>query len=447
MQNKKLSTNKGSTSSVEIRGREIWGWCSFDWANSPYAALIVTFVFPAYFAKAIVQDEVLAQVYWTWTIGCSALLVACVAPIIGRLADRRNAIRPMLIGFSLAAIILCSLLWFVAPGERKIWLVLLVVGLSNVAFEIASFLYNALIPSILPDRKRGALSGLAWGMGYFGGLVALALALVFLINPETPIFGIAKENAENVRATFLLVSLWFFIFSIPFFTLLVLKKRSSKTSSQGMTKGMAKGKPEKAGKMKLMQAGRLSASGRFLLARMLYSDGINTIFAVGGIFAISVHGFSLQDVLVFGVLMNLSAAIGAIVGGLSENRLGALLVVRVSLLAVLLMGIGIIFLPSQSSFWFCALTMGLFFGPIQSSSRVILSRLAPVEQAGLAFGWYALSGKATAFLGPLAVGLATALLHDNRLGLVPVLLFLGVGLLLLKDNSKEKGVASPVAIG
>ena len=382
------------------------------------------------------QDEVLAQVYWTWTIGCSALLVACAAPIIGRLADRKDAIRPLLIGFSLAAIVLCALLWFVAPGERKIWLVLLVVGLSNVAFEIASFLYNALIPTVLPDRKRGALSGIAWGMGYFGGLVALALALLFLINPETPIFGIAKENAENVRATFLLVSLWFFIFSLPFFTLLVLKKRSVKTSSQKM----AKIKAEKSGRMKIMQQGRLSDTGRFLLARMLYSDGINTIFAVGGIFAISVHGFSLQDVLVFGVLMNLSAAIGAIAGGLSENRLGALLVVRVSLLAVLLMGTGIIFLPSQSSFWFCALTMGLFFGPIQSSSRVILSRLVPAGQAGLAFGWYALSGKATAFLGPLAVGLATALLHDNRLGLAPVLLFLGAGLLLLKDNSKEKAL-------
>ncbi len=440
MRDKKASRKNGT-----MTKKEVWGWCSFDWANSPYSALIITFVFPAYFAKAIVQEDVLAQVYWTWTIGISALLVAFVAPMLGRLVDRKDAIREMLMGFSIMAIILCALLWFVAPGERKIWLVLLIVGSSNVAFEITNFLYNALIPTMLPDRQRGALSGLAWGMGYFGGLVALALAFVLLINPETPAFGITKENAENVRAVFPLTSLWFLIFSIPFFLLLVPRKRIAKSNPQGIAGKMKLAKVEK---IQIFQQGRLSSAGRFLLARMLYSDGINTIFAVGGIFAISVHGFSLKDVLLFGVMMNLSAAIGAIVGGLLENYLGALRIVRVAILAVLLMGIGIIFLQGQNSFWVCALVMGLFFGPIQSSSRVILSRLAPTEQAGLAFGWYALSGKATAFLGPLTVSIATALLHDNRLGLTPILLFLAVGLLLLKDDSeKEKGIASRAAMG
>ena len=182
--------------------------------------------------------------------------------------------------------------------------------------------------------------------------------------------------------------------------------------------------------LSLWQGRGLSRAGRFLLARMLYNDGITTIFAVGGIFAASVHGFSIQDILLFGILINITAALGAIGGGFIENRVGAFRIVRLSIVAVLLLGFGLIFFPGKALFWFCALTMGVFFGPLQSSSRVILSRLVPQEAAGQAFGWYALSGKATAFLGPLSVSAATTLFDDNRLGLLPILLFLLGGVLL-----------------
>ena len=399
----------------------MWGWCSFDWANSAYPTLIVTFVFPTFFAKAIVGDDVLGLVYWTQAIGWSALLVAVIAPLLGRLADRTGAMRGMLFFFSVATMFLCALLWFAVPGERSLWSVLLVVGLSNVAFELSAFLYNALIPTLLPNERRGMLSGLAWGMGYLGGLAALLVALLLFITPEQPPFGLTREGGENVRAVFVLAGVWFFLFSLPFFSILrrvqaAGRKRQRKVQVRALS---------------LWQGRGLSRAGRFLLARMLYSDGITTIFAVGGIFAVSAHGFSFQEVLLFGVLVNTTAAFGAIAGGFVENRVGALRVIRVSIVAVLLLGLGLIFLPGRPVFWFCALTMGIFFGPLQSSSRVILSRLVPQEAAGQAFGWYAFSGKATAFLGPLSVSAATAFFADSRLGLLPIMLLLLGGVLLL----------------
>ena len=408
----------------------MWGWCSFDWANSAYPTLIVTFVFPAFFAQAIVGDAVLGQVYWTQAIGWSALLVALTAPLLGRLADRTGAMRALLLFFSVATMLLCTLLWFAVPGERSLLSVLLVVGLSNVAFELSAFLYNALIPTLLPDQRRGMLSGLAWGMGYLGGLSALLIALLFFIRPEHPPFGLTHDGGEHVRAVFVLAGLWFFLFSLPFFWILFRMPKLKKVERR---KDKDK---DKVRKLSLWQGRGLSRTGRFLLARMLYSDGVTTIFAVGGIFAVSVHGFSLQGVLLFGILMNITAAFGAIVGGVIENRVGAIRIVRVSVVAVLLLGLGLIALPSKPLFWLCALTMGVFFGPLQSSSRVILSRLVPQEAAGQAFGWYALSGKATAFLGPLSVSAATALFADSRLGLLPILLFLlGGALLLPKQDS------------
>ena len=386
-----------------------------------------------FFAKAIVGDAVLGQVYWTQAIGWSALLVAVAAPLLGRIADRKGAMRGMLLFFSVATMVLCALLWFAVPGERALWSVLLVVGLANVAFELSAFLYNALIPSLLPDKQRGLLSGVAWGLGYLGGLSALLIALLFFIQPEQPPFGLTHEGAEHVRAVFVLAGLWFFIFSMPFFWILFRRQGLSKVERR-------KGK-DKVPKLLLWQGRGLSRTGRFLLARMLYSDGVTTIFAVGGIFAVGVHGFSLQDVLLFGILLNITAALGAMVGGLIENRVGAIRIVRFSVIAVLLLGLGLIALPGKPIFWLCALTMGVFFGPLQSSSRVILSRLVPQEAAGQAFGWYALSGKATAFLGPLSVSAATILFADSRLGMLPILLFLLGGALLLPKQDGEEGRA------
>ena len=423
---------------ASINRQAIWGWCSFDWANSAYPTLIVTFVFPAFFAKAIVGDAVLGQVYWTQTIGWSALLVAIAAPLLGRLVDRTGAIRGMLLFFSATTMVLCALLWFAVPGERSLWSVLFVVGLSNVAFELSAFLYNALMPTLLPDQRRGMLSGVAWGMGYMGGLSALLLALLVFIRPEQLPFGLTHEGNENVRAVFVLAGLWFFLFSLPFFsTLLRLPTSAMEKRKVGQNLGQKVGRKTRS--FSLWQGRGLSRAGRFLLARMLYSDGVTTIFAVGGIFAVSVHGFSIEGVLLFGILMNVTAALGAIVGGFVENLVGAMKVVRVSIVAVLLLGLGLIVLPGEPVFWVCALTMGIFFGPLQSSSRVILSRLVPEEAAGQAFGWYAFSGKSTAVLGPLSVSVATAFFADNRLGLLPILLFLLGGVLLLPRREVEAG--------
>jgi len=412
--------------------RGLIAWCFYDWANSPFPTVVVTFVFAAYFTTTLAETPEAGTGLWGQTIALSGLAVALLAPILGALADQGGRRKPWIGGFTALAVLCAAGLWWVEPDPGFALLALVLVGLGNAAFELGQVFYNAMLPEVASARRLGRISGWAWGLGYAGGLVCLALSLVLFIQPEAPIFGLDKDAAEPVRATGPFVALWFAVFALPLFLFVPDPPASGVPAGQALRQGLATLLATLRG---LPRHGQV---GRFLLARMIYTDGLNTLFAFGGIYAAGTFGMTFAEILEFGILLNVAAGLGAVGFGWMDDRLGAKPTILVALVGLLVAGVAILVVESQA--WFVALGcgIGLFIGPAQAASRSLMARLAPPEVRTELFGLYALSGKATAFVGPALVGWVTVWADSQRAGMATIPVFFLVGLILLwplKDPS------------
>ncbi|TDI54581.1 MAG: MFS transporter, partial [Alphaproteobacteria bacterium] len=197
--------------------RSVFSWCLYDWANSPFPAIVLTFVFPAYFIQAVASDAAEATSQWAFMTGTAALVIALVSPVLGSIADQGRRRKPWLALFTIILAVGSALLWFVRPDTADAFLLLLLVGASVVAFEIGMVFYNTWLPTLVPASHVGRVSGWAWGHGYFGGLGGLVLVLLVFVQVETPPFGLDKDSAEHVRIAGPLVALWLGLFCLPLF--------------------------------------------------------------------------------------------------------------------------------------------------------------------------------------------------------------------------------------
>ncbi len=412
--------------------RGLIAWCFYDWANSPFPTVVVTFVFAAYFTTALAETPEAGTGLWGQAIALSGLAVALLAPILGALADQGGRRKPWIGGFTVLAVLCAAGLWWVEPDPGFALLALVLVGLGNAAFELGQVFYNAMLPEVASARRLGRISGWAWGLGYAGGVVCLVLSLVLGIQPEAPIFGLDKDEAEPVRATGPFVALWLAVFALPLFVFVPDAPASGVPAGQALRQGLATLLATLRG---LPRHGQV---GRFLLARMIYTDGLNTLFAFGGIYAAGTFGMTFAEILEFGILLNVAAGLGAVGFGWMDDRLGAKPTIMVALIGLLVAGTLILVVDSQA--WFIALGcgIGLFIGPAQAASRSLMARPAPAEVRTELFGLYALSGKATAFVGPALVGWVTVWADSQRAGMATIPVFFLVGLILLwplKDPS------------
>lgn len=413
--------------------RAALSWALYDWANSPFATLIVTFVFPAYFAAAVVGDQVEGQAQWGLAMGLSGLAVALSAPIVGAVADVGGRRKPWLLGFTLLCALASSALWWVRPEASAVALAIPLVVLANWSFETAGVFYNAMLSDVAAPARLGRVSGWAWGLGYGGGLAALVLVLAGLVLPDQPWLGIPKTDAANVRACGPLVGLWLLLFSLPLFLW------TPDAPAPAAAGGRVRAALASLGRS-LAEVARMGAVGRFLLAHMLYADGLATLFAMGGVYVAGVYGFSLQEVMLFGILLNVTAGIGAAGFAWLDDWLGSRATILMALFGLLLAGAGVLLADSRTLVWALGGALGLFVGPAQAAGRTYLTRLAPPERRTELFGLFALSGKATAFLGPLGVGAATAAFDSQRAGMAVILvLFLAGGVVLMGITGSHEG--------
>ena len=418
-----------NTSNSEItepaRRRELAAWCLYDWSTQGFPTVVTTFVFATYFVKAVRPDEAGATL-WTWTMGTSAFAVALVAPFLGAIADRTGRRKPWIGAFSVLCFVASAMLWTVQPEAQDAAHALILVGIANFAFETASVFYNAMIRDLVPQRLIGRLSGWGFASGYLGGVACLTIALVVFIQPEPPLFGLDAAEGEPVRATAFLVAGWFFAFSLPFFLL------TPDRPSHGLSVGAAVREGLRALADTFRQLRKYRTILHFLIARMIYTDGLTTLFAVGGIYAGRAMNMSFDEVIMFGIALNVTAGIGAFGFGWLDDRIGPKKTVILSLICLIALGAAILSVESKLWFWVFALPLGMFFGPVQSASRSIMARLAPPHLQAEFFGLFALSGKATAPLGPWVFGLVVALAAgDLRPAMVSILVFFAVGLVLL----------------
>lgn len=415
--------------------RRVLAWASYDWANSAFPTVVSTFVIAAYFTQGVAPDPATGQAQWGWMQTLAALAVGLASPVIGAIADACGQRRLMLAVFTVATAVFTGLIWFVEPSPAFTLWALVCVGLATICFELATVFYNAMLPGVATPERMGRVSGLAWGLGYAGGLCCLAVALVLLVQPNPALFGLDRGQSEHVRATALLVALWLLVFGWP--ALVMLRDPPQPRVPWGVAVRQGLGEIRAV----LRTLPRHPDMLRFLVARLFYTDGLNTLFAFGAIYAAGVFGMQMEQILLFGIAMNVTAGLGAAGFGLIEDRLGSRPTVLVALGAMI--GLGALLLLAEQAwlFWTLALALGLFMGPAQAASRTLMARMAPEAEMCAHFGLFALSGRITGFLGPAVLAMVTAATQSQRWGMATVLVFLGAGFAILLTVREPKRAA------
>ena len=405
--------------SEEKQKKQIISWSLYDFANQPYTTLIITFIYSAFFVNYIAGDEQQGTFLWANAISITAITVAFISPILGAIADNTGYRKSFLVFFTLICCLFTSLLYF--PDKGDVFLALTFVVISNISFEMGTVFCNSYLNDLSSKKNIGKISGNAWGLGFVGGLLALLVSfLLFDVN-----------NSSEVKQVNLFVAAWFLIFSLPTFFFLKDSKRQ-KINKKNISSSFS------SILQTFKEISKYKIIVRFLIARLFYNDGLITIFALGGIYAIGTLSFSMQEVLVLGIVLNVFAALGSFVFGLIEDRIGVRKVINLSLV-ILVISTFLAFISPWTIypklfFWISGVLLGTMVGPNQSCSRSYMAQIIPEDKKNEFFGFYAFTGKATSFLGPLMFGFLTKI-YSQQIGLLSVLVFFIIGLIIF--NKRE----------
>ena len=417
--------------------KSIFSWCVYDWANSAFSTVIVTFVFSVFFTRGMIGDETLGAAQWSYAIGISGLCIAILGPVLGAVADHSGARKTWIFWLSMLCVIGSALLWFAQPvaSHANIMFTLGCVIVANIGYELSQVFYNAMLPHIAPKHLIGRISGWGWGVGYLGGLGALALALFGLmgVGGMEPWFGVSGMDSANVRATGPLTALWFLAFMIPLLLYTHDVERSPLRVTEAIRLGLAQLKQS------LKDIKNHKNLAQFLVASAIYRDGLNTLFTVGGIYAAGVYGMDLNEILFFAIGLNVTAGLGAFLFASLDDKIGSKPTVIISLVGLIITGTAVLMTTEKQTFMALALALGTFMGPVQAASRTFAGRLAPYGMVTQTFGLYAFTGKSVGFMGPIAYGIATHYYGSQEAGMFTIVLFwiLGLGLLTMVEERRE----------
>lgn len=437
------------------KSQRIRGWYAFDWASQPYHTLILTFIFAPYFA-VVVGDAVIAQKYIGATLTVTGLASAVLAPVIGALANQSGRLIRWVAGLSVIYVVSCAALWFAVPGATVLIPILFFFGTGLVATELAIIITNAFLPSLAERHEVGRISGNGYAIGYAGGLIALVLMLAFFAedsNGQTilglsPILGLDPDMREGTRFVGPFCLLWFAISMIPFFLWVKDPVRDGPDLSLIEAGRRAQ---QDLKRMLRHTLGRRSLLA-FLGSSMFYRDALNGLYSFGGIYAAGVMGWSVIQVGVFGILGVASAGLACWIGGKFDAERGPKPVITVSILVLMAVCFTVVgltregiyslsFAPTSAApdviLYLCGALIGGAGGTLQSASRSLMVAHADPQRPTEAFGLYALSGKATAFLAPLLVTMATVVTGDQRMGVSPLIALFLLGLILLVWVKKD----------
>lgn len=411
-------------------------WALWDWAEQPFPTIFQTFIFANYIISSDFgpAEDTSRALGIAGTI--AGVLVALVAPVFGRRSDEwgRRKLWLMINTLTLAGVM--ASLYFVTPEPNMLWVGLLIFSFGGFVQEIAFINYYAMLRQVSTPRTVGRISGFAWGLGYLGGIILLLVSLVGFIQTDTPWFGIGTADAQNVRAVFLFSAAWLIVFSIPLFLFVPEVQAKPGVERENFIESYFK----LWNQLKTL-ARQSPQVFRFLIASAIYRDGLSGVFAYGAVLGTLAFGFELADVIIFGIAANLVSGFGAVVGGLSEDRIGAKTTILFSLIGLTIAGIGVFAFASAGpiTYWIGGLFLTFFVGPAQASSRSFMTKLTPVGREGEVFGLYQTTGRAVSFISPLlwttAISIALAAGVNNAAatvwGILGLLVVLVAGILLL----------------
>ncbi len=447
----------------------------FDWASQPYSTLLVTFIFGPYFVSGVMSDAVLAQEYWGWMMAASGVVIAILAPVLGSVVDNHPSKNPWVVAFSVMIVTGSAYLWTAEPDSTHVFWILTFFGIGLVGLELAVIITNSMLPDLGPIGNVGRISGSGWAFGYLGGIIALAIMLLFFAESETgktflnldPLLGLDAEKREGTRFVGPFSALWYLAFMIPFFLWVkpahrkAIKGSSAHvgTDNRSSIYRMIKG-DMKALLNSLVSLASMRSLAAYLVSSMFYRDALSGIFAFGGIYAAGVLGWSITQLGIFGILALVFGSLAAWIGGYGDKWIGPKKVISISVIVLIIVALIIIstsleevlFIPvpqdsalPHAVFWICGCTIGAMGGSLQASSRTMMVIQAREGRYVEAFGLYALAGKATAFMAPFLIAVTTSLTNDQRLGISPVILLFLIGLVLLiwvQPNGDQNGGSS-----
>ena len=407
----------------------VLAWGLWDWGSSAYSAVITSFVFGPYVVRGVVGDAepggLTANTWLGISTATAGLLVAAIAPITGQRADAERPSQAQPRYLERAGH--CRDVGHVQREERS-QLPLARAGpaggrrrLSRVRRRL---LQRDAAAGLHPGHDRPGV-GIRLGNGLLRRHLPAADLLRRIHRPGCRLVRGQLSGGLNIRAVAVFSAVWFAVFAIP--VLLAVpesppgpkRRRVSFFASYGLLVNDIKA---------LFRRDRNAVY--FLIASALYRDGLAAIFAFGAILAVSVYGMAQSTVLIFGIVANVVAALGALSMGAVEDRIGPKKVIMISLIGLITTSIILLFAHGTTMFWIFGLILTLWVGPAQASSRAFMARLAPVGREGEMFGLYATTGRAASFLAPGLFALFSGLFSD-RVGIVGIALVLLAGALLL----------------
>jgi UMF1 family MFS transporter len=432
------------------------GWIFFAWAAEPFFTLITTFVFAPYFATHVASDPASGQSLWGFVTAAAGLMIALLSPVLGAIADAGGRRKPWIAAFGAMLVIGSCLMWFGRPGDLSVIPpLLLAYSIATVGVEFAIVFNNSMMPTLVPPDRIGGLSGTGWAIGYVGGILSLVLVLGFLAaSPETghtlfgfsPLFGLDPVTHQGDRITGPLTGVWFIVFALPMF-MVTPDYPAKRPWREALWEGLTDLRQT------LAELPKHKSMAAFLLANMIYTDGLASLFAFGGIYAAGTFGWNTIQIGTFGIILAIAGTFGAWLGGKLDDSLGpkrviagSMLILLLAIMAILLVdrdsilfvrvaspapGGALFAAPAERAYLVLGCLIGAAGGPLQAASRTLLIHMAPKERIAQYFGLFALTGKVTSFVGPLLIGIVTAVTESQKAGMAVLVLFFVGGLVLL----------------
>ena len=422
-----MSTGRDSGLAPGVRPREVWSWALYDFANSGYTTVVITALFSAYFVSEVAANAAWATLAWTSALALSYLLIMVTAPPLGAWADRHAAKKRLLLLSTGGCVLFTAGLALVGPGD--VVLAVLLIVLSNYFFGTGENLIAAFLPELARGEAMGRVSGWGWGLGYLGGLLALGLCLAYVSHARSR----GADAAVFVPVSLLITAALFVLASAPAF--LFLRERAQPRATPAVAESWAR---LAADALRVLR--EFPDLRRFLLCLGCYQAGIQTVVALAAIYAQQAMGFSVLETLQLILVVNLTAALGALGFGYAQDRLGHVRAIALILAGWILTVLLAWHAERPALFWLAANGVGLCLGSSQSAGRALVGWFSPPGREAEFFGLWGLAVKCASVLGPLTYGAVTWISGgDHRLAMLVTGLFFVAGLILLRGVDAGRG--------
>ncbi|MBX7434860.1 MFS transporter [Mycobacterium sp. Y57] len=419
------------SAAVAARPR-VLAWAIWDFGATAINAIVVTFVFSVYLTTNV-GDEVPGQTSpASWlgrALAVAGLIVALLAPVTGVWVEAPPRRRRALTVLTGLVVVFTGAMSVVRDEPGYLWLGLLLLACTAACNELATVPYNAMLRELSTPQNSGRVSGFGLALGYFGSVLALLVVYLGFISGSGDTRGflhLPTADGWNVRAAMLLVAAWFAVFALP----LLVAVRTSGPGVPAPGIGVL-GAYRRLWSELRAEWHRDRNVVYYLVASAVFRDGLAGVFTFGAVLGVKVYGVSEATVLLFGVAASVVAAVGAVLGGHLDDRVGSKPVIVTSLTAMIAVALTLMALSGQTAFWVCGLLLCLFIGPTLSSARTLMLRMAAHGKEGVAFGLYTTAGRAATFLAPWLFSLFIDIFHTDRAGMGGLILVLAAGLVAM----------------